>query len=242
MLPRDSTPSAIPLGMIRIEGKTDADAKAGWVYVLHDSALPQQVKVGRTVRTVRGRARELATGRATPLVEVWAEYVSNTELVEGLVHQQLDAYRMGKTEFFSLPPQVAIHVLQVEARPFLLNDSRLKALKYDMLPELIVKYGRGVISHDARSLEMLRNSKGIFVETRLSAGSTGATMTSQRHLAAVDPLVDGLSMPEGVSEDTFSTEQTAEENAATFLGLDLLTQAYFSDVFDMDYVARQQAP
>lgn len=223
--------------MIKIEGKTDADAKKGWVYVLYDSAHPLQVKVGMTKRDVPKRVKELATGRATPLAPVWTEYVKNMELVEALVHEQLQAYRFLNNEFFAVAPELAIHVLQVEARPFRLNHPQLKGFRYDMLPELLEKYGRGVVSWDARSLEMLRTSKGIFLEARLSSGVTGGTHTLQRHLAATDPNVDDMSLPDDLDESAFSTERTAKENAAVFLTLDVITQAYLTDeVFNMDAV------
>lgn len=221
--------------MLRIEGKTDADAKPGWVYVLHDSAHPTEVKVGRTTRTVSKRVREFKTGRSTPLVEVWSEHVTNNALVEDLVFRSLKDHRVGETEFFTVEPQVAIHALQAEARRFRLDHPRLTGQRIGVLPHLIEKHGRGgMVTYDALSVDICRSSAGIFLETCVRYDSIGGMTTSLRLLAATDPVVDSTSWPGDFYENPFSIDKSAEENAKVFLELDVHTQAIMTDALNPD--------
>jgi hypothetical protein len=224
--------------MLKIKGKTDADAKAGWVYVLHDSAHPQEVKVGLTTRTVDKRVREFKTGRSSPLVEVWSEHVTNTALVEDLVFRNLKDYRVETTEFFAVEPLVAIHALQTEARPFRLDHPRLHDQRFGILSHFLEKHGRGgLVTHDALSMDICRTSAGIFLETCVRVGSTGGMTTSLRLLAATDPEVDDTAWPGDFYENPFSPDLSAEENAKVFLKLEAVTQAILTDALDVEAAA-----
>lgn len=242
LLPCSCCSPAITGAMLNTQGKTNDDARPGWVYVLHDSTSPGEVKVGLTTRTVDKRARELKTGRSSPLVEVWSEHVTNTGLVEDLVFQNLKAHRIGKTEFIAVEPLVAIHALQTEARPFRLNHPRLHEYRFGVLPQLIKQYGPGeLISQHALSVDVCKTSGGIFLETCVRVGGTGAatttmTMTSH-HLAATDPDVDYSAWPGDFYENPFSCVLSAKENASIFLGLDPVTQALLTDALDIEAAA-----
>ncbi len=88
----------------------------GYVYILINSSLPGLIKVGMTNRSPEERALELSnnTNMPTPFVVAYYESVKNMNVVEKLVHQELEelGFRIrDNREFFSAPLKIAIGVL-----------------------------------------------------------------------------------------------------------------------------------
>jgi len=79
---------------------------AGWIYYLSTREQPSIAKIGRTTRTLEERIREIngATGVLTPYGVRSCWRVSDPEMAERLIHNDLATYRIrADREFFRLP-------------------------------------------------------------------------------------------------------------------------------------------
>ena len=104
------------------------DPDAGWVYVLSTRELNELLKIGMTRRTVEERVREInqATGVAIPFGVRRCWRVRNPELVEKLLHKQLDTFRFRRDrEFFRIPFHDAENILISVIRD---NDCEIRTL------------------------------------------------------------------------------------------------------------------
>jgi hypothetical protein len=88
----------------------------GSVYILQNPALLENMfKIGRTMRTVQQRAKELSstTGLPEKFNIRYERDVPDCIQVEKLVHQKLEKYRYrANREFFVLPLQDAISTIE----------------------------------------------------------------------------------------------------------------------------------
>lgn len=86
---------------------------AGYIYVLINQSMPGLIKVGRTYRNSRERARELySTGVPTPFEVAFEIFSLEHESIEERVHQGLASFRVSNNrEFFRYPLKEAIELL-----------------------------------------------------------------------------------------------------------------------------------
>ena len=86
---------------------------AGYVYILINQSMPGLIKIGRTFRDSRDRARELhTTGVPTPFEVAFELFSLEHEKVEERIHQQLESFRVSiNREFFRYPLKNAINLL-----------------------------------------------------------------------------------------------------------------------------------
>lgn len=89
----------------------------GYIYVMTNSSIDGQVKIGKTTRDPYERAKELssATGVPTPFVVVFYKPFKDCHFAEKIIHQYLEkkGYRVsGNREFFSMTTTEAIDVVQ----------------------------------------------------------------------------------------------------------------------------------
>lgn len=92
---------------------------AGYVYILINKSL-DMIKIGRTTRDSRGRARELskATGVPTPFELAYEVFSENHEIVEKTLHEKLSNFRVNdKREFFKYPLKESIDLLIEHSQP-----------------------------------------------------------------------------------------------------------------------------
>ena len=97
---------------------------AGYLYLLVNPSMEGLVKIGKTTRNPRERAKELgvATGVPTPFILVFDVYVDDCHRAEEYVHTRLGKNRVSsKREFFQVPTNDAIKVL-LEAQRFVSMD------------------------------------------------------------------------------------------------------------------------
>lgn len=90
----------------------------GFVYILTNPSMPGLVKIGKTIRSVEGRAHELyQTGVPSPFkVEYYVQAPDCHEL-ELTVHRRLSGKRASDArEFFALPVDEAKEVINEEHR------------------------------------------------------------------------------------------------------------------------------
>jgi hypothetical protein len=88
----------------------------GYVYILTNPSMPGIVKVGRTSRSVHGRAGELyQTGVPTPFEVFTSVLAPDCVALERLVHEQLAEHRVGPDrEFFRCSASDAEEALQYQ--------------------------------------------------------------------------------------------------------------------------------
>jgi hypothetical protein len=99
--------------------RVDDGPLGGYLYLLTNSSMPGLVKIGRTQRTTRQRARELSapTGVPQPFEIILELAVSNCEAAERITHQLLHEYRLNTSrEFFKVTTSQAIHTMLEAAR------------------------------------------------------------------------------------------------------------------------------
>ncbi|MBU9681846.1 MULTISPECIES: GIY-YIG nuclease family protein [Burkholderia] len=91
----------------------------GYVYVLVNPSMPGLVKIGRTLRDARTRARELSsTGVPTPFQVAFELFAEQHEALEAKVHLALTDFRVDAArEFFRYPLDKAIALLLDLAEP-----------------------------------------------------------------------------------------------------------------------------
>jgi hypothetical protein len=97
--------------------RTDS-ANPGYVYVLINPSFPTLIKIGRTLRDSRERARELSTtGVPTPFQVAFEIFSERHEKLETAMHDKLNDFRVNdRREFFRYPLDKAIGELQTLAR------------------------------------------------------------------------------------------------------------------------------
>ncbi|WP_310631557.1 GIY-YIG nuclease family protein [Paraburkholderia sp.] len=92
---------------------------AGYVYILINSSMPGLIKIGRTFRDSRARARELqSTGVPTAFEVAYEVFSEDYEALEQNLHEYLSEFRVsGNREFFRYPIRMAIRCLQDLSSP-----------------------------------------------------------------------------------------------------------------------------
>lgn len=200
---------------------------SGYVYVLLDPSNPSEVKIGFTTKTVGERVQELfTTGRSRPLLALWDEYVANPKSVESKLHDRFTAFRVHPgREFFAVNPQEAIRALIDEAAPNSLTRPKNSPGRAEVLPRLRERHGH-IIRSDVRSATIVVTKLGVYIETS-RVDSYGGMHCGQQILSDHDISID-------VTDDPFTIEESAEENAERFLRLTKNEQVVCSDVFDLE--------
>jgi hypothetical protein len=87
---------------------------AGFLYLLVNPSMGDLVKVGKTKRNPKDRAKELGavTGIPTPFILVFDVSVEDCDRAERYVHQRLAEYRVSSNrEFFRVEPSLAIRIM-----------------------------------------------------------------------------------------------------------------------------------
>lgn len=87
---------------------------SGYVYILINESMPGLIKIGRTIRDTRERARELSsTGVPTPFQVAFELFTEDCETLERTVQHTLDEFRVSTNrEFFRYPLAKAINLVQ----------------------------------------------------------------------------------------------------------------------------------
>ncbi len=99
--------------------------KTGYVYILINQSMPGLLKIGKTTRNSRDRARELSTsGVPTPFQVAFEIFSEDHEKLEHDIHRQLNDFRVATNrEFFKYPIDKAICLLQELSAPPVDNNS-----------------------------------------------------------------------------------------------------------------------
>ncbi len=108
----------------------------GYVYILENDSMPGLIKIGKTARNSRERAKELSnsTGIPTPFRVVFELSSDKYEILERKVHSRLARYCVGHNrEFFKCPIGIAIKALKG------IHSEHLKAADRSLSEDLLRK-------------------------------------------------------------------------------------------------------
>lgn len=113
---------------------------AGFVYILTNPSMPKLIKVGRTFRDSKARAKELhSTGVPTPFEVIFEIFSEEHEALEDKLHELIDDFRVaGNREFFRYPVERAIRDLQELSSPQTEASSTYSAVS--VFHQLALKY------------------------------------------------------------------------------------------------------
>ena len=122
----------------------------GYVYILINPSMQGLIKIGRTIRDSRERARKLwTTGIPTPFQVAFEIFSEEHDKLETLMHNELADFRVSDDrEFFKYPLDRAIKLLQELNSPPTHKESIFAA--EDITERLRRKYARyikqGIVS------------------------------------------------------------------------------------------------
>ncbi|MBL1175846.1 GIY-YIG nuclease family protein [Pantanalinema sp. GBBB05] len=136
---------------------------SGYVYILTNVSLPGMIKVGRTLRDSRSRARELfTTGLPTPFQVAFEIFSDEYEKLEADFHQELHDFRIStKREFFKYPLDKAIGLLQRLNSPPVSQESVFQA--EDIFESLKQKYP-GYLKPDIVAVRIVQPQSRVWLE------------------------------------------------------------------------------
>lgn len=136
---------------------------SGYTYILTNVSLPGMIKVGRTLRDSRSRARELfTTGLPTPFQVAFEIFSDEHEKLEADFHQELHDFRISNNrEFFKYPLDKAITLLQKLNSPPASNESVFQA--EDIFESLKQKYP-GYLKPDIVAVRIVQPQDRVWLE------------------------------------------------------------------------------
>jgi len=136
---------------------------AGYVYILINQSMPGLIKIGRTLRDSRARARELSTtGVPTSFQLAFDIFSEEHERLEALAHNKLADFRVSQNrEFFRYPLHEAIKLLQELNSPAQHRESIFAA--EDITNRLRAKYPR-YIKPDIVSVRIVQPGDRVWLE------------------------------------------------------------------------------
>ncbi|OQY75918.1 MAG: hypothetical protein B6D44_00600 [Ignavibacteriales bacterium UTCHB2] len=119
----------------------------GYIYILSNPVMSGLIKIGYTLRDVQSRVKELSSSTSIP-VPFEIEYYCLTRDVEELekeIHFRLGKYRQNGSEFFTIPLEIAVNIIdsmirsvaedrfcrkQINTNHFMKQDSSVKGTLY----------------------------------------------------------------------------------------------------------------
>lgn len=190
----------------------------GEVYVMHNCAFPELVKIGLTTIGAEARARQLRkTGVPSKFVVLFAYPAQDPRALEKEVHEILDDYRYEiDREFFTVTPQRAIEAVFRAAGNRTLRSDVHSAI--EITDRLRAKYG---VALDTG----LRSA-------RIEFGDYGTTIVTDVRKAGEEIVRrTDLEFIWGDEGPYFDGADDASSAADLFLDLDPYTLGMFTDLF-----------
>lgn len=208
------------------QGTESEEDRAGYVYILVNSALTGLVKIGLTRGTAKRRASDLSsgTGIPTPFIVAYEQLVADCVEVERRLHEKFAPFRENaRREFFRITPREAIDALQGAARfsPFV-DDEEVKRI--DILPAFDARCRRW-LRRDIVGLSYLQTESLCAIEVVRQEAFHSRDLKVDR--VDIDFITDGV-------DPFFSPELDPEENARRFVSLDSYSLIMCFDLLDED--------
>jgi hypothetical protein len=184
---------------------------SGYVYILTNVSLPGMIKVGRTLRDSRSRARELfTTGLPTPFQVAFEIFSDEHEKLEGDFHQELHDFRISSNrEFFKYPLDKAIALLQKLNSPPVSNESVFQA--EDIFESLKEKYP-GYLKPDIVAVRIVQPQDRVWLEITQEEETAGYLKDQKITRTDLAFISDGE-----YGRHLFRSEDDVRENARKFV-------------------------
>ncbi|MDF3828316.1 MULTISPECIES: GIY-YIG nuclease family protein [unclassified Pseudocitrobacter] len=170
----------------------------GYVYILVNQSMPGLIKIGRTLRDSRMRARELSsTGVPTPFQVAFEIFADQHEALEEKIHYELADFRVNVTrEFFRYPLDKAIELLLKLSKPT--QNSTEQFVAEDVTTRLHEKYSE-YMRADIVSVRIVQIPNRVWLEITTEEEIAGylVNQTIQRNdLAFIADTDDAFFRPE----------------------------------------------
>jgi T5orf172 domain len=184
---------------------------SGYVYILTNVSLPGMIKVGRTLRDSRSRARELfTTGLPTPFQVAFEIFSDEHEKLEADFHQELHDFRISNNrEFFKYPLDKAITLLQRLNSPPASNESIFQA--EDIFESLKQKYP-GYLKYDIVAVRIVQPQGRVWLEITQEEETAGYLKDQKITRTDLAFISDGE-----YDSHWFRPEDDVRENARKFI-------------------------
>jgi hypothetical protein len=184
---------------------------SGYVYILTNVSLPGMIKVGRTLRDSRSRARELfTTGLPTPFQVAFEIFSDEHEKLEADFHQELHDFRISNNrEFFKYPLDKAITLLQQLNSPPASNESVFQA--EDIFESLKQKYP-GYLKPDLVAVRIVQPQDRVWLEITQEEETAGYLKDQKINRTDLAFISDGE-----YDSHLFRPEDDVRENARKFV-------------------------
>jgi hypothetical protein len=202
---------------------------AGYVYILINPSQPGLIKIGRTLRDSRKRARELyTTGVPTPYQVAFEIFSEEHEKLERMIHEQLMDFRISKDrEFFRYPLDKAIALLQQLSTPPSSKDAVYSA---EDITEGLRKRVPGFLKPDVVSVRIVQPGDRVWLEMTQEKEMAGYLKDQKIIRTDLGFIADG-----DYDEMFFNPNDSVSINAAKFVNeYDLYSIMMTTDLFHED--------
>lgn len=199
---------------------------SGYVYILTNVSLPGMIKVGRTLRDSRSRARELFTsGLPTPFQVAFEIFSDEYEKLEADFHQELHDFRVSNNrEFFKYPLDKAITLLQKLNSPPASKESIFQA--EDIFESLKQKYAP-YLKPDIVAIRIVQPQGRVWLEITQEEEIAGYLRDQKITRTDLGFISDG-----GYDSHLFRPEDDVTENARKFVDdFDIYSIMMTTDLF-----------
>lgn len=185
---------------------------AGYVYILINASMPGLVKVGRTLRDARARARELqSTGVPTAFEVAYEIFSEDHEALERRLHERLDEFRVADNrEFFRYPLRMTIECLQDLAAPPREPSSAFAA--ESIFHALAAKY-RAWLRPDIVDVRIVQTQQRVWLEITEESEKAGYLVDQTIHRSDL-----AFCSGNAPGEKYFSPADSVSVNASKFVG------------------------
>ena len=135
----------------------------GYVYILTNQSIPDQLKIGMTTRDSRERARELSnTSVPTPFKVAFELFCEDCKLLEYQLHHKLSDFRVSNNrEFFRYPLDKTISLLQKLNEEKSAPDSQYQAV--DIMDSLNNKFPNS-LREDIVAVRIVQPKERVWLE------------------------------------------------------------------------------
>lgn len=200
---------------------------AGYVYILINPSMPGLIKIGRTFRDSKARARELhSTGVPTPFEVAFEAFSEEHETLEKNLHEGLDEFRVaGNREFFRYPLKSAIERLQALSSPPKETSSSFAA--ESIFHRLVEKYPKW-LKPEIVDVRIVQTQERVWLEI---------TEENEKAGYLVDQTIkrSDLAFCSGDNGRYFSPTNSVSDNATKFIeNWDLYSIIMTTDLFHHD--------
>lgn len=183
----------------------------GYVYILINESMPGLLKIGKTRRDSRSRARELyKTGVPTPYQVAFELFCDDYERTESKIHDELSDFRVNNNrEFFRYPLDKAINLLQNMGNSSSKEDS---FAAIDITESLMSKYAQWM-KIDIVSVRIVQPQERVWLEITQGKEIAGYLVDQTVTCTDLGFITDG----EGDQDLCFSPNSPIAMNAQKFI-------------------------